>query len=512
MEKSFDWLSLQNGSDIRGVALEGIVGEDVNLSSERSYLIAKSFVSWLREKRGKTDDELTVSIGTDPRLSAAVLKNAFIDGLTDMGCKVLDFGLASTPAMFMSTVDESTSCDGAVMLTASHLPFNRNGMKFFTSAGGLDKADIKNILEGCSTFDLRKSNIEHRPSNIENRTSNFDFMVRYSGYLVDFIRRSVNHPLDYEKPLSGKKIIVDAGNGAGGFFATRILEPLGADISGSQFLEPDGHFPNHSPNPENHEAMDAIRDAVIKNKADLGIIFDTDVDRAAIVDETGSEINRNKLIALISAIILEEHPGSWVVTDSITSDGLNDFIREGLKGNHHRFKRGYKNVINEAVRLNEEGKESWLAIETSGHAALKENYFLDDGAFLIAKILVKFAQLNIDQGRHIGDLLKGLKEPVESREYRINIDADDFRRVGERVIGEMGKLVADTPGWSIVKPNYEGIRVKCDEKTGNGWFLLRLSLHDPVLPLNIESETPGGVEMIYKGLKPFFENYPELKY
>ena len=79
------------------------------------------------------------------------------------------------------------------------------------------------------------------------------------------------------------KIVVDAGNGSGGFFAEKVLDPLGADISGSQFLEPDGMFPNHAPNPENREAMESISSQVIKTGADLGLIFDTDVDRSSAV-------------------------------------------------------------------------------------------------------------------------------------------------------------------------------------------------------------------------------------
>ena len=132
----------------------------------------------------------------------------------------------------------------------------------------------------------------------------------------------------------------------------KVLEPLGADTSGSQFLEPDGSFPNHIPNPENEEAMHASTRAVLNSKADIGLIFDTDVDRAGAVDSTGREINRNRLIALISAILLEETPGATIVTDSITSSGLKLFIQNKLGGKHHRFKRGYKNVINEAIRLN----------------------------------------------------------------------------------------------------------------------------------------------------------------
>jgi len=494
--------------------MPGVPGEEVNLTPERSYILAQSFVHWLR-KDAAAEKSLTISIGTDPRLSGLSLKDAFINGLLDAHCRVLDFGLASTPAMFMSTVNMNTRCDGAVMLTASHLPFNRNGMKFFTTDGGLDKEGISWILSDSETCDRqglsdKLSQAKAQGSEHKSSLEQVDFISVYSGILVDFIRSAVNHPLEFDKPLSGQKIIVDAGNGSGGFFATKILEPLGADISGSQFLEPDGNFPNHSPNPENPEAMKAIQEAVIENKADLGIIFDTDVDRAAVVDESGSEINRNRLIALISSVILEEHPDSWVVTDSITSDGLNIFIEKDLKGHHHRFKRGYKNVINEAIRLNENGKPSWLAIETSGHAALKENYFLDDGAFLIAKILVKFAQLKMESGKNIGSLLDKLQEPTESKEYRIKIKAVDFRAIGEEVMKDLKQLTENTAGWSLLVPNHEGIRVSCDKENGNGWFLLRLSLHDPVLPLNIESEIPGGVEKIYEKLSAFLKKYPDL--
>ena len=218
------------------------------------------------------------------------------------------------------------------------------------------------------------------------------------------------------------------GNGAGGFYAGKVLEPLGANTKGSQFLDPDGTFPNHIPNPENEAAMAAICQAVLDNQADFGIIFDTDVDRSAAVDSQGNELNRNRLIALISAVVLREHPGSTVVTDSITSDGLATFIT-GLGGVHHRFKRGYKNVINESVRLNEAGQASWLAIETSGHGAMKENYFLDDGAYLVSKLLGELA-IAKQSGKVLTDLIAELKEPVDSEEYRLKILAEDFQTQG----------------------------------------------------------------------------------
>lgn len=499
-----NWKELQNGSDIRGIALEGIAGEHVNLTPLVVESIAKAFVKWLSLKLKKESAGLRIGIGHDSRLSGPELANACFQGLLSSGAEVFDCGLASTPAMFMSTIFEETGFDGAIMLTASHLPFNRNGLKFFTAQGGLDKPDITQILNYCeeNSFVLNKS---HKP------IQGIDLMEKYSLFLADSIRKGVNDPDNYTKPLHGFHIVVDAGNGSGGFFAERVLKSLGADISGSQFLDPDGNFPNHIPNPEDKTAMASISQAVIKNKADLGIIFDTDVDRAAVVDKFGNEINRNKLIGLISSIILEEHPGTTIVTDSITSDGLTRFIEKKLNGIHHRFKRGYKNVINESVRLNVEGNESWVAIETSGHAALKENYFLDDGAFLITKILIKAARLKRNN-QTIDYLLADLALPAESEEFRIKIVNPSFKEYGSRVISDLQTFVTSVPGWNIVPKNYEGIRIACDENSGNGWFLLRLSLHDPVIPLNVESEKKDGVFEIALKLHEFFKQYSELDF
>ncbi|MEN8156654.1 MAG: phosphomannomutase/phosphoglucomutase [Bacteroidota bacterium] len=493
------WKKLQNGSDIRGVALEGIPGEKVNLTPEIATTLGQAFAAWLA-KNGKGLGK--VAVGTDSRISGAKLKKAFMAGLTGVGFDVVDCGLASTPAMFMTTIDPDLGVDGGVMLTASHLPFNRNGMKFFTEKGGFDKGNVHDLLKIASVG-------KFTPSPTPGAIEVVDFISKYARHLAETIRGGVNDPDNHEKPLEGMKVIVDAGNGAGGFFAGKVLEPLGANVEGSQFLEPDGRFPNHVPNPEDGEAMDSICAAVVREKADLGIIFDTDVDRAAMVDAKGNAINRNDLIALISSVILEEHPGSTIVTDSITSAGLKWFIQEQLKGVHHRFQRGYKNVINESQRLNAEGKESWLAIETSGHAALKENHFLDDGAYLVAKLLVQAARMN-RQGQTLGSLIEALPRPLESQEFRLKIKAEDFGSYGKQVLEQVAEMVENEPGWSPEQPNYEGIRVQCQGKGEDGWFLLRMSLHDPVMPLNVESNVEGGVAAISKRLEKLLGTFGQL--
>ncbi|NEQ96540.1 MAG: phosphomannomutase/phosphoglucomutase [Cyanothece sp. SIO2G6] len=497
-----NWKQLQNGSDIRGVALEGVADEPVNLTPDRVTILGQAFATWLSQRLGQSATELAIAVGRDSRLSGPTLMTALIEGITSMGCQVYDFAMASTPAMFMSTVHSDFTCHGAIMMTASHLPFNRNGLKFFTAAGGLDKPDIAALLA------LAETN-QFNPVATSGAVTEKDFISVYADGFVQKIRQAVNHPDHYEQPLKGLKILVDAGNGAGGFYAAKVLQPLGADTTGSQFLDPDGMFPNHSPNPENEDAIAALRTAVLDNKADFGIIFDTDVDRAAAVDASGSELNRNRLIALIAAVVLEEHPGSTVVTDSITSDGLTQFIEQDLKGMHHRFKRGYKNVINEAKRLNQEGQESWLAIETSGHGAMKENYFLDDGAYLITKLLIELAKKRLE-GRSLTDLIAPMKEPVESTELRFKIGAEDFKAYGNQVIDALKTFAASQDGWSLVPKNYEGVRIACANPDEDGWLLLRLSLHDPVIPCNIESNVEGGVMKMAEQLRSLLSQWEAL--
>lgn len=496
-----DWRKLQNGSDIRGVALEGVAGELVNLTPEIVKILGNAFVQWLTEQTNKPTSELTLAVGRDSRISGATLSQSLIEGMAIAGCRVYNFDLASTPAMFMSTVTAGFNCDGAIMLTASHLPFNRNGLKFFTPQGGLAKADITAILSIAATANLIAR------SELGQVTSQ-DFMALYAAQLVETIRQGVNHPDNFAQPLTGLKIVVDAGNGAGGFYVDRVLKPLGADTTGSQFLDPDGMFPNHIPNPENKEAMGAICQAVINNQADFGIIFDTDVDRVAAVDSQGNELNRNRMIALISAIILQEHPGSTIVTDSITSDGLTQFI-EQKGGKHHRFKRGYKNVINEAIRLNNSDVESWLAIETSGHGAMRENYFLDDGAYLATKLLVEVAKAKL-QGKTLTDLIIDLPEPIESEEFRLSINTADFQAYGNHVIEQLQQFASSQSDWQLVPNNYEGVRISCPTDNEAGWFLLRLSLHDPVIPLNIESNVNQGVANIATRLLTFLQQFNYL--
>lgn len=490
-----DYSRLQNGSDIRGVALEGIEGQHVTLTEQACRDIGRGFAVWLSKKHPASTN-LRVAIGRDSRLSGPQLAKWICQSMVEQGISVTDIGMASTPAMFMTTVTEGYCYDASIMITASHLPFNRNGFKFFTASGGLESSDIKEILAFAG------SSAETGLVNGSFQTGTF--MDVYAKILADKIRLATGE----ETPLDGFRIIVDAGNGAGGFYADKVLKPLGANTEGSRYLDPDGRFPNHIPNPENAEAMESIIEAVREVNADFGIIFDTDVDRAGAVLSDGSELNRNRIIAMLSAILLREHPGTTIVTDSITSEGLAKFIAE-RGGIHHRFKRGYRNVINESIKLNNNGQDSQLAIETSGHGALKENYFLDDGAYLVTKLLIELAR-GKKLGYRLETLIETLEEPAENLEFRMNIQLDDFKDYGRKVIDELTAYAAAQPGWDLAPNNYEGVRVNLNKDHGDGWFLLRLSLHDPLLPLNIESNSIGGSAQIAREIAAFLRKFDML--
>ena len=502
---------LQNGNDVRGCAIATNT-EPKTLSEGIVSLIAAAFVSFVSSTTGKAAETLRIGVGHDSRVSAESLKSACFAGLN---CKCYDCGLISTPAMFQSTILPKSDFDGAIMLTASHLPFNRNGMKFFTKDGAINKSQLASILDkaielacqfGTSDAD---GLIAANGLDLGNRTIQaIDMVEIYATHIRNLIKKSVNAE-DYDHPLAGLHIIEDAGNGAAGFYATQILAPLGADVSGSVFLDPDGSFPNHIPNPEDATAMAAAQKATLDAHADLGVIFDCDGDRGAVVFHDGTEVNRNTLIALLATIIAESAPHSTIVTDSVTSDELADYLENTLGLKHLRYKRGYKNVIDKAIELNQNGENSELAIETSGHGAFKENYFSDDGAYIATKIICKMAQLK-KYGKNIESLISGLKQPAESREVRFKITETDFVSYGKRVLEDFRMFAESQPLFHIVEPNHEGIRIRFDDAEVHGWMLLRMSLHDPAMPMNVESSAAGGTDIIMQRLAPFFAKYAEL--
>ena len=457
------YASLISGSDLRG--------HFTALTPEAARLAARAFARMLSEQLHKPASSLRLAAGRDSRLSGPALLAAVLSGFADEGASVIDCGLATTPAMFAACTRHETQADGAVMVTASHLPADRNGLKFFTRQGGLSHADIAALTDAMAS-----PNAFDAPAAPYKTPLRAEFVKIYAETLRGMLRVATGEP----RPLSGMRVVLDASNGAGGFFAQQVLVPLGADIEGSIGLEPDGCFPLHQPNPEDATALAALCGASRAAGAHLGILFDADVDRVAFCDAHGAPIARNRLIALCAALTLRRHPASAIVTDSATSIGLGRFIAS-LGGTHVRHKRGYHNVIAEARRLG-----APLAIETSGHAAFADNAFLDDGAYLACRLLASEVLMRREGGSLLR-LIEGFAEPPETREARMPVTPEEGARL-------VAALVACPRGLAAADER-DGARLLLEVGGGyNAFVSARFSVHDPVLVVCAQSEVPGGID------------------
>lgn len=483
---SKNYKHLKSGTDIRGRAID--TGNGIDLTDEAVIDLSSAFAVWL--SRRAPNRRLKIAVGRDSRLSGERMMLAALKAFRYCNADIYECSLISTPAMFMMTKFPVTACDGAIMFTASHHPFDKNGLKFFTQEGGVGSSELDEIIN------LAESGAKPAVSSSQSQVIRRDFLRWYCDGLTAYAKRQTGMSL----PFRDMHVVVDAGCGAAGFYAKRVLAPLGAEISGSQFLEPDGNFPAHAPNPEDSEAMLSISKCVTDNHADFGIIFDADGDRSALVMSDGEEVNRSRLIALISAIVLKETPNATIVTDSVTTEGLTEFI-ESRGGNHVRFKRGYRNVIDEAKRLTASGVNAPLAIETSGHAAFAENYYLDDGAYLVTKLLIEAANLR-KEGKTLEDLISDYKSPLEEGDFRLDILVNDWRSVAQIALDRFNEMAFNM---LKISPSNEGVRAYISH--AKAYVTVRTSVHDPVIPIYIESSKEGGVLSAARLLYNFFRGF-----
>ena len=294
------WRKLQNGAEIRG--------SEALLTDEFARRIGYVFAQWLAERLGTTSDRLTLAVGRDSRHSGPRLKAALIRGMTAADCDVFDCDLCTTPAMYMATVAPETHANGAIMVTGSHYSFDRNGFKFILREGHLSAEDVTGLIERAECAEIP-----------ERLVRKIDFLEIYAERLRQMVRRRLED--DALKPLLGLHVVVDAGGGAGGFYAD-VLERSGrVDVDGqSQYLGARRRLRRPQfPTPRAPTRMEAVaRGGECENEADLGVIFDRGLrPRGHRGSGRASVIHRNRLIALTSAILLDEiAPARTIVTDS----------------------------------------------------------------------------------------------------------------------------------------------------------------------------------------------------
>ena len=346
-----------SGSDIRGtfvdhkrlgsissvaheIAAHSGSGQQPPLTPLAAYCFGHALAAMLLEQpqqqRPDSDKPITIVVGQDPRPHGKRLADAFGRGAESCSggnreVRCVYTGIATTPACAAFAVSESLrdgtdGCDAAVMVTASHLPSDRNGLKLFTRAdgGGMTRDQIRRL--GSRAMDHLSATVFNRMGQIPLTSSgsdavmcsaHVDWMPDYMATLKRAIIREVGGSDKNAQPLEGLTIVLNAGNGSGGFFK-QVLEELGADVSGSIHCEADAQFPNGVPNPEYQPMIDATIDACREARADLGIMLDTDADRCGFVvpssssDADGNDeyepLHRNRLIALLGVMFAESHP------------------------------------------------------------------------------------------------------------------------------------------------------------------------------------------------------------
>jgi phosphomannomutase len=400
------------------------------------------------------------------------------------------------------------------MVTASHLPSDRNGFKFSTQQqGGFTKAQIQQLIQRAQDHAHIWFDLGILPpttgSNGVFCSEQVHWMPAYERQLKRALRQQLGFDDNEESklPLGGLKIVLNAGNGSGGFFRS-VLQDLGADVDGSIHTTPNPEFPNGIPNPEYDTMIQETIRACEAVHADLGILLDTDADRCGMVAPRTYELqddkhipadyeplNRNRLIAMMGVIYARQSPGCAIVTDSVTSTGLSKFLEKDLHLKHVRYLRGYANVIQKAQQLNAEGlMNAQVAIETSGHCAVHENGFLDDGTYTAVKILGLLAQERQQQSsvnnQSLLNLIATLQELDEVTEFRLPAhdgSLESMYGLFDFIALEIEAICDEHDSWNIDHDNLEGIRVATG--TDGGYFLLRKSLHDPVFCLQVEASS-----------------------
>jgi phosphomannomutase len=292
-------------SGIRGT-IGGVVGE--NLTPLDAVKFASAYGTWLKEYSKK--DKLIVVVGRDARISGPMIHNLVVNTLLGLGIDVVDLGLSTTPTVEIAVPLELA--DGGIILTASHNPKQWNALKLLNEKGEfLNGAEGAKILEIAENERFNFAEVD----DLGEITSNDAFMDIH----VDEV---LNLPLvDVEAIKAAKfKVVVDAVNSSGGIIIPKLLELMGVEVV-KLYCEPNGHFP-HNPEPLKEHLTD-ISKLVVKEKADLGIVVDPDVDRLAFISENGEMFGEEYTLVAIADYVLSKTPGN-TVSNMSSSRALRD--------------------------------------------------------------------------------------------------------------------------------------------------------------------------------------------
>ncbi len=424
--------------DIRGRA----DGPQAELTAAVARLVGRASGTLLRREHQVT----RVVIGRDNRLSSPALYAAAREGLLASGCDVLDIGLAPTPVLYHSVVNNGRSA--GLMITGSHLAPAFNGFKLALGAQSLYGDALQALRRLIEADDLDSGAGQLRQQQ---------GAALYEAYVADQARR-----IQSRRPL---RVVIDAGNGCGGLFAGDLLRALGHELVDCLFCEPDGRYPNHQPDPGATQTLAMLCAAVPLSRADIGLAFDGDADRLGVVDERGRVIAPDRVLTLLGLDLLQRRPGARILADvSCSQIFLDELTRAG--GQPTLCATGHA-----LVKAQLAASGALLGGEISGHFFCAEDYPGFDDAFHAAGRLL---QLLAAADARLSELDDALPRPVVSPLYRPHCAPATGRRLlaalRQRLAGE-GELLC-----------IDGLRLQL----ADAWGLARLGNTEPVISLRFE--------------------------
>lgn len=417
--------------DIRGVYPD-------QLDEKTTYAIGRAYA---RKVLDNGDKETVV--GFDMRLSGPALKKELMQGILDEGVDIIDIGLVPIDCVYAAV--GIFGYKAGIMITASHNPKEYNGFKMVLK----EMEVIRGVDLKDEVFNLPKE-ISESKGKVEEK----DLMPDYIKHVLSFV------DLKKIKPF---KVVVDAGNGMAGKFVPMLESHLPIEIIPLNF-ELDGNFPAHPSNPLMPESQVQIKETILKEQADFGVIFDGDTDRLFFVDEKGEFIRADYTLLVLAKEFLRREPGKGIVYNVICSRIVPEKIKE-WGGVPLRSKVGYVNIGQKMKEGN-----GIMGGELSAHYSFRDNAYSDSGA--IAWLILM--QLISQDGRKLSEIVSEFQIYAKSPE--INLEIENRQEVIE-----------------AVKQNY--IDGKQDELDGltvsyrNWWFNVRPSNTEPVLRVTIEADT-----------------------
>lgn len=485
-----------NGVYMLGAADESLSFRGDYLSAEAVKKIAGGFSRWLLS-RVQGDAAPSVALGYDCRNTSKRIYYIFLRELLEHGIDVCCCDMATPPAVLKQMME--IPCSAAAVITGGNNHPKENGFKFYTRTGLVGSEGYREIYE------LSKKN-DSPPSLIPGEKTEIKAMNMYSKSLREMICREIN-ATDYARPLRDMGIMVDAGNGMGGFFANTVLAPLGADISKSICLDEDGDFPNRFPDPLSREALEQAAETVKREKLDMGFLFDLNGDRITFIDGEGNIYKRNRLIALASVLSFENISGATAVTNNQASLSLQKFTEEKLGCKLFRFGKKPTETVSKQIELTENGVNAPFSMTVNGNFFAEKNNFIDDGAFLAVMIVIKAALIKA-QGEKISSLTREYRDFLPSSEVYMKVDLNyEFEGYCKDILSSFEGLSMQIDRVQTVNSTEDCVEIIMADKYPLSLFTDRV---DKCLRLKIDCDDSSIFHNLGKILIPFFEKFPKL--